>query len=86
VTSRATKSSSDPVSIRLEVDASFRRIVELAATARDLTIGQYVLEAIEDRLRDESDDTSESNDVLGAADPVLVELWDNPRDAEYDRL
>ncbi len=50
---KATNSSSEPSYIRLEVDASFHRILEHAVAARELTIGQYALEAIEDRLRHE---------------------------------
>lgn len=52
---------------------------------RDLTVRRYVLEAIEERLREDLGDDSE--EVLTAkTDPVLATLWDNRRDAEYDRL
>ena len=48
---------------------------------------QYVLEAIEERLREDLGDEGEGMLALTAkADPVLAELWDNEKDAEYDRL
>ena len=64
-----------------------RRRLRLAAAKRDLTIRQYVLEAIEERLREDLGDEVEGMLTLTAkADPVLAALWDNPRDAAYDRL
>lgn len=67
--------------ISIEVDHDLRRRLRLAAASRDLTVRQYVLEAVEDRLRQDSADAL----ILAAADPVLAELWENERDAEYDR-
>jgi uncharacterized protein (DUF1778 family) len=76
------RSSSEPPRISVEVEPSFHRLLKLAAAARDQTFGQYVLEAVEDRLRQESEAGSAANAVMAAADPVLAELWDNARDAE----
>jgi hypothetical protein len=46
-----------------------------------------VLNAIEERLREDLGDGSEEVLALtGKADPVLADLWDNPRDAKYDRV
>lgn len=83
---QAANSSPEPSRISFEVDPAFHRLLQLAATARDQTVGQYALEAIEDRLRLDSDDASGANSLTAAADPVLEELWDHPQDAEYDRL
>jgi hypothetical protein len=64
-----------------------RRRLRLAAAKRDLTVRQYVLEAIEERLREDLGEAGEGILALTAqADPVLAEIWDNPRDSEYDRL
>ncbi|MBI3030087.1 MAG: hypothetical protein HYY64_11285 [Candidatus Rokubacteria bacterium] len=64
-----------------------RRRLRLAAAKRDLTIRQYVLEAIEERLREDLGDESGGVWTLsGKSDPVLAELWDNPRDSAYDRI
>jgi hypothetical protein len=73
--------------ISIDVDPVLRRRLRLAAAQRDLTIRQYVLEAIEARLRREADVEAEADVVLSVAtDPILGELWDNARDDAYDRL
>ncbi len=73
--------------ISVDVRPEVRRRLRLAAAKRDLTIRQYVLEAIEERLREDLGDEGEGLLALTAqADPVLVELWDNQKDSEYDRL
>lgn len=80
---------SSPKRPRISVDVlpEVRRRLRLAAAKRDLTIRQYVLEAIEERLREDLGEEDEGILTLTAkADPVLAELWDNPKDSEYDRL
>ena len=82
---QATDSSSNPARISVEIDSSIRRRLEIAAAAHDQTIGQYVLDAIEARLRHDKGNLADADAVMAASDPVLAELWDNPRDAGYDR-
>jgi hypothetical protein len=73
--------------ISVDVQPVLRRRLRLAAAKSDLTIGQYVLEAIEGRLKEDFADGGEELLALTAkGDPVLAELWDNPRDAAYDCL
>ncbi len=73
--------------ISVDVPPEVRRRLRLAAAKRDLTIRQYVLEAIEEQLREDLGEDSEGILTLTAkADPVLAELWDNRKDSEYDRL
>lgn len=73
--------------ISVDVLPEVRRRLRLAAAKQDVTVRQYVLEAIEERLKEDLGDENEGILALtGKADPVLAELWDNPRDAEYDRL
>jgi hypothetical protein len=74
--------------ISIDVQPELWRRLRLAAARCDLTIQQYLREAIEARLREDlGDDLEPAHMVLTASsDPVLAELWDNPRDAEYDRL
>jgi predicted DNA-binding protein len=73
--------------ISVDVPPEVRRRLRLAAAKRDLTVGQYVMEAIEERLREDLGEYSEGVLALTAkADPVLAELWDNRKDSEYDRL
>jgi len=84
---RPVESSAKRPRISIDVQPEIRRRLRLAAAKRDLTLRQYVLEAIEDRLREDLGDGSEGMLALTAkADPVLAEVWDNRRDAEYDRL
>ena len=84
---RPMESSAKRPRISIDVIPEVRRRLRLAAAKRDLTIGQYVLEAIEERLREDLGDESEGVLTLtGKADPVLAELWDNPRDSAYDRI
>ena len=84
---RGIESSAKRPRISLDVQPELRHRLRLAAARRDLTVGQYMLEAIQDRLREDLGEDSEGLFSLTAkADPVLAELWDNPRDAAYDRL
>ena len=80
----ATRSSAEWSRISMEVDPPLRRLLEVAAAAHEQSIGQYILEAVKDRLRQDSDDRFEGHALTAASDPVLAELWDNPKDAEYD--
>ena len=71
----------------VDVPPEVRRRLRLAAVKRDLTVRQYVLEAIEEHLREDLGDDNEGVLALTAkTDPVLAELWDNRKDSEYDRL
>lgn len=73
--------------ISLDVRPEVRRRLRLAAAKRDVTVRQYVLEAIEERLREDLGDHDEETSTLTAkTDPVLAELWDNEKDSAYDRL
>ncbi len=84
---RPMESSTKRPRISIDVQPGVRRRLRLAAAKRDLTLRQYVLEAIEFRLREDLGDDGEDALALTAkADPVLAELWDNPKDAAYDRL
>lgn len=84
---RAMTSSAKRPRISVDVVPEVRRRLRLAAAKRDLTVRQYVLEAIEERLREDLGDEEEGMLALTAtSDPVLAELWDNPKDSEYDRL
>lgn len=84
---RSMEASAKRPRISIDVQPAVRRRLRLAAAKRDLTVRQYVLEAIEERLREDLGDEDEAMMALTArTDPVLGELWDNPRDAKYDRL
>jgi uncharacterized protein (DUF1778 family) len=73
--------------ISIDVKPEVRQRLRLAAAKRDVSIRDYVLDAIEERLREDVGESFESATALtAAADPVLAELWDNADDAAYDRL
>ncbi len=71
--------------ISIEVSPDFRRRIWQGAASRDLTVRQYLVEAIEARLREDLDGEAELA-LTATSDPVLAGLWDNPEDAEYARL
>lgn len=73
--------------ISIDVQPELRRRLRLAAAKHDRTVRQYMLEAIEERLREDLGDENEAMLTMTAkTDPILAELWDNKKDAEYDRL
>jgi uncharacterized protein (DUF1778 family) len=73
--------------VSVDVVPDVRHRLRLAAARRDVTVQQYVLEAVEERLREDLGDEGEELLALNAkTDPLLAELWDNRKDAAYDRL
>jgi uncharacterized protein (DUF1778 family) len=73
--------------ISLDVAPAVRRRIRLAAAKRELSVQQYLLEAVRDRLREDLGDDGEELVTLNAkSDPVLASLWDNDKDAAYDFL
>ena len=84
---RPMETSTKRPRISIDMMPEMRRRLRLAAARRDVTIRHYVLEAIAERLREDLGGEDEEFTALTAkTDPVLAELWDNPRDANYDRL
>jgi hypothetical protein len=80
---------SSPKRPRISVDVlpEVRRRLRLAAAKRDVSVQQYVIEAIEEQLREDLGREDEGVMTLTAkTDPVLAELWDNSKDSAYDRL
>lgn len=72
--------------ISVDMPSGLRRRLRLAAAKHDVTVGQYVLEAVEERLRlDLGDQGDEILSLSAKVDPVLADLWDNPKDSAYDR-
>lgn len=75
------------LSIALSLAA--QRRISKAAAQRDLSVRQYVLEAVQQRLKEDLSEAIERESLLALSaqtDPVLAELWDNSQDAAYDRL
>ena len=79
-----------PRAARLSIDvpADVRRRIRVAAARRDQSIRDYVCEAVEARLKQDLADELSAADLVAMskrADPVLADLWDNPKDAAYDK-
>lgn len=73
--------------VSFDLEPEVRHRLRIAAAMRVLTIRQYVLKAIEQRLHEDLGRGTEGMLALTAkGDRVLAEVWDNRRDAEYDRL
>jgi uncharacterized protein (DUF1778 family) len=75
--------------LSIDVPHEARRRIHIAAAKCDQSIRDYVWEAVEARLtHDLANDVSAADLVAlnERADPVLADLWDNPRDAAYDKL
>lgn len=77
------------VRLSIDVPREARRRIHIAAATRDQSIREYVWEAVEARLRQDVGDEPGARDLIALteqADPVLADLWDNPKDAAYDKL
>ena len=72
--------------ISVDVLPEVRRRLRLAAAKRDITVRRYVLEAIEERLREDLGEDEDTSALTRTTDPVLADLWDNVKDSAYDRL
>jgi uncharacterized protein (DUF1778 family) len=84
---RSMQPSAKRPRISVDVVPEIRRRLRLAAARRDVSVQQYVVEAIEDRLREDLGEEGEDLLALNArADPLLAEVWDNRKDAACDRL
>jgi hypothetical protein len=74
--------------LSIDVPVEDRRRIRMAAARLDVSIREYVWQAVEARLaRDLADELSAADLVAlnDRADPVLADLWDNPKDAAYDK-
>jgi hypothetical protein len=84
---RTYESSARRPRISIDVHPDLRRRRRLAAARADIGVREYVLDAIEDRLRQDLTQLEDNERALMAASgPVLAELWDNDADAAYDRV
>ena len=74
---------------RLSIDlfSDEHRQIKIYATLHGETIRDYVLESVRDRLKREAEEKA-SSDLISSLeqDPVLTELWNNKKDAAYDKL
>ena len=76
------------VRLSIDVPREARRLLHIAAASRDQSVREYVWEAVEARLKQDIADAREAGllALTENADPVLANLWKNPKDAAYDKL
>ena len=74
---------------RLSIDVlpeEHKRIKAYAALHGE-TIREYVVKSVRERLRQEAEERELSALTMNLnQDPVLKELWDNEKDAAYDKI
>lgn len=74
---------------RLSIDVlpeEHKRIKAYAALHGE-TIREYVVKSVRERLRQEAEERGLSALTMNLnQDPVLKELWDNEKDAAYDKI
>jgi hypothetical protein len=61
----------------------------LVAAQRDISMREYVIETLEEKLARDLVELAEQEGLLALsaqADPVLAELWDNEKDSAYDQI
>ena len=75
--------------LSIDIPREARRRVHIAAASSDQSIREYVWEAVEARLKHDLAERSAMGALVALteeADPVLADLWKNPKDAAYDKL
>lgn len=74
---------------RLSVDVlpEEHRQIKAYAALRGQTIREYVIESVRERLRQEAEEKELSALTVHLdRDPVLKKLWNNKKDAAYDKI
>lgn len=71
--------------LSIDVKPEEHRLIKMYAARRGMSIRLFVLESVRQRLTQaaEEKDLSRMTNDPGS---VLKELWDNSKDAEYDKL
>ena len=81
------KMSAERERLSIDVLPEEHRQIKVHAALRGQTIREYVLESIREQLRQEKEARElEALTTRLDQDPVLKELWDNEKDAVYDKL
>lgn len=75
--------------LTIDLSAEIKQRLRLLSASQDISMREYVLETLEEKLARDWAELREQEGLLtlsGQADTVLAELWDNEKDAAYDRL
>ena len=74
--------------LTLDLPVEMERRLRLVAAHYGVSVLEYILQAVEERLAEDWQEMAEYEGLLvltARDDPVLAELWDNEKDAAYDR-
>jgi hypothetical protein len=69
--------------ISFEVEPKIHRAVRVTAAAKGITVRQFMLEALEERLTQEAN-SQDTEETFRISLSTLERDWDNELDAEYD--
>jgi predicted transcriptional regulator len=75
--------------LTIDLPVEVKKRLRLIAAQRDVSLREYILEALQERMTEDWMEISENGTLLALtakSDPLLAELWDNEKDAGYDRL
>jgi len=73
--------------LSIDVNPEEHRQIKAFAALHGETIRKYVVESVRERLRQENEFKKLSAITSNLKhDPVLKKLWENKKDAEYDKL
>lgn len=84
--SKGAASSPQRPRVCVDVDPELRRRLRMAAALADVSLKEYLLQAIDEKLERDFGEKEGLLTLSAAADPVLAALWDNEKDAAYDGL
>lgn len=80
-----TKTDTTRDRLSIDIFPELHRKIKVYAALHGQTIREYVLESIQEHLEQEKEELMSLTAHL-EQDPVLKEIWDNKKDAAYDKL
>lgn len=81
------KASATRERLSIDVLPEEHKRIKVYAALHGETIREYVVESVRERLRQEAEGRELSALTMNLnQDPVLKELWDNEKDAAYDKI
>jgi len=82
-----TKAATTRERLSIDVLPEEHRQIKVYAALHGETIREYVVESVRERLHQEAEERGLSALTMHLdQDPVLKKLWDNKKDAAYDKI
>jgi len=82
---KMTKHANGVGRLSIDVRPEEHRQIKMYAARRGMSIRMYVLESIRKRLSEE-DEVKDLSSITSSMGPLFKKVWDNDKDAAYDRL